>query len=34
VPTVLMPHGGGTVHQPEEILEAIINLRVAEEVPR
>ena len=22
-PTVLVPHGGGTVHEPEEILKAI-----------
>ncbi len=24
IPTVLVPHGGGTVHRPEQILEAIL----------
>jgi len=27
-PTVLVPHMGGTVHHPEEILQAILDLRV------
>ena len=26
-PTVLLPHAGGTVHRPEEVLEAILKLR-------
>jgi len=29
--TVLVPHGGGTVHRPEDILQAILELPVLEE---
>jgi 2-oxoglutarate ferredoxin oxidoreductase subunit alpha len=34
VPTLLVPHPGGTVHHPEEILEAILRLKPTEEVVR
>jgi 2-oxoglutarate ferredoxin oxidoreductase subunit alpha len=33
-PTVLVPHAGGTVHRPEEILEAILDPRVNREASR
>ncbi|MFQ5663367.1 MAG: 2-oxoacid:acceptor oxidoreductase subunit alpha [Terriglobia bacterium] len=34
VPALLLPHAGGTVHHPEEILEAILHPRPAAEVAR
>ncbi|MBI4462627.1 MAG: hypothetical protein HY653_06965, partial [Acidobacteria bacterium] len=33
-PTLLVPHAGGTVHHPEEILEAIVSFKPAERVAR
>jgi len=32
VPTMLLPHGGGTVHRPEEVLEAIRECALVAEV--
>ena len=34
VPTVLLPHGGGTVHRPEEVLETILQTAAVTEVQR
>ncbi|MBI3670117.1 MAG: 2-oxoacid:acceptor oxidoreductase subunit alpha [Acidobacteria bacterium] len=34
VPTVLLPHGGGTVHRPEEVLDAILQIAPVAEVRR
>jgi 2-oxoglutarate ferredoxin oxidoreductase subunit alpha len=33
-PTLLVPHGGGTVHRPEDILKAILEVSVREAVAR
>jgi 2-oxoglutarate ferredoxin oxidoreductase subunit alpha len=34
VPTMLLPHGGGTVHTPNEVLEAILQVASVAEVKR
>ncbi len=34
VPTMLLPHGGGTVHTPNEVLEAILQVTCVAEVKR